>query len=276
MTEKVLVNGVSLDTYAFMLGDSSGLMITPPLRKADVDVSGRHGTLPAPIRRYGPGKVVLKLAVLGAMPDGSIPGGSTERRQFFARRDELIALFHAPSVVLDYTPEDGVTPIRRAVCELDDEMSFKRVAAEPIATVPVVLRIPDSFWSDVATTTASGTVASGGTISLAGFAGSNAPITDGVVTFGPGSNPTLIQGGVFVAYDGVIAAGRQLTLDCSDWSVGIGSGSAWTPDRGAVRYDPGPSWFEFDPLRASTATLTHTGGSTMLASFTGRRRYMTA
>jgi hypothetical protein len=78
-----------------------------------------------------------------------------------------------------------------------------------------------------------------------------------------------------VAYDGVISAGRQLTLDCSDWSVGTGSGTAWTPDHSKIRYSPGPGWFEFDPTATLAAQLTHTGGGSMFVSYTARKRYLT-
>ncbi len=275
MTESVLVNGVSLDTYAVMLRDSSGLMITPDIQEGDIEVAGRHGALLAPTRRYATGRIVLRLWVAGALPDGSIPPGSNERREFFARRDELIRLFHARPVNVDYTPDLGVVPYRRAVCELDEALSFTRIGARADAAVNVALRIPEAFWADLAATTASATVATGGTLNLSAFAGANAPIGDGVITFGAGNNPTLIQGSTFVAYDGVISAGRQLTLDCSDWSVGTGSGTAWTPDHSKIRYSPGPGWFEFDPTGVLSAQLTHTGGGSMFVSYTARKRYLT-
>lgn len=276
MAESVLVNGVSLDTYAVMLRDSSGLMITPDIREGDIEVAGRHGALLAPNRRYSTGRIVLRLSVVGALPDGTIPAGSNDRREFFARRDELVRLFHAHPVNIDYTPEVGVVPYRRAVCELDEALSFTRIAARPDASVGVALRIPDAFWADLTPTTASATVATGGTLDLSAFTGATAPIGDGTITFGPGSNPSLIQGATFVAYDGVISAGRQLTLDCSDWTLGVGTGTAWTPDPSKVRYSPGPGWFEFDPTGTLAAQLTHTGGSPVFVSFSARKRYLTS
>lgn len=275
MTESLLVNGVALDTYAIMLADSSGLMTTPPVRDTGIPIPGAHGVLAgSAANRYDPGRIVLKLAVHGSLPDGTIPGGSTELREFHSRRAELISMFHANPVNVDWTPEVGVVPVRRAVCRLDDQLSFTRLGVRADADVDVVLEIPGAFWSEITPITASATVASGGVLSLSSFAPSNAPITDGVVTFGPCSNPSLIQGGTFVAYDGVISAGRQLVVDCSDWSVGTGSGTAWTPSLSALRYSPGPSWFELDPTASLSLSFVHTGGGTAFVSFTARRRFL--
>lgn len=276
MPEQIRVNGVDLDRLVSNVGSLAGLLRAPPRRGTGTVVPGRHGVLRPATRAFGPGRLTLPMWVAGAdAVTGDNLAGDPAVTAFYALVDELVGLFHAPMVTITHELPAGET--RRAVGDLVDEpMDFTRQLGSPLfGQVSVELELPDPFWFDPAEVTASGTVATGGFVDLAPFAGSTGPVADGVVTFGPGSNPTLIQGGAFVAYDGIIAAGRQLTVDCGDWSLGTGSGTVWTPNVALLRYGPGPSWFELDPTGPGQAVLTHTGGGSMFVSFTGRRRYLT-
>lgn len=277
--DQYLVNGVDLATKAVALSTAEGLQDAPEWRDRDLEIPGQHGVLdvgsdPSAQRRsFGPGAITFTGWVKGVDPvTGAWSGGGLAA--YLTRVDELMSMFYARSLEIDHVRPDGT---RRAVARLAAAVTPAREPAAPwFGRWQAKCVIPGAFWADIAPTTASATVATGGTLSLASFAGSNAPIADGLITLGPCSNPTLLQGATFVAYDGVISAGRQLTIDCSDWSLGTGSGSAWTPSLSALRYGPGPAWFELDPTAGLSAVLQHTGGGTAFVGFAARRRFLTS
>lgn len=279
VVDQYQVNTVALNTVATRISTAEELQVAPAWLANELEIPSAHGTLDlgsdptGPRRTYGPGRITFAGWVKGVDPvTGAWSGDSLDL--YFARVTALQRLFHARSLTVDHIRPDGT---RRADGYLGGEFAIAREPGAPwFGRWTATVRIPTAFWYSITPLTASGTVASGGTIDLAPFAAAEAPIADGIITFGPGNNPTFIQGGTFVAYDGVIAAGRQLTVDCSDWSLGVGSGDSWTPDESAIRYGPGPSWFELDPTGALTATLTHTGGGSMFASFTGRPKFLTS
>lgn len=279
IVDPYLIDSVPLENLAVGLSTAEGLQVAPEWRSRDFEIPGAHGVFdpgldPTGQRRpFGAGQITFSGWVKGVDPGtGLFTGGSLAT--YFTRVDALMSMFHKRSLVIDHVRPDGT---RRAVARLGAALAPDRTPASPwFGRWEAMCVIPGAFWSEAATVTGSGTVVSGGSISLGVFAPSTAPIADGVVTFGPCSNPTLIQGGTYIAYDGVIAAGRQLTVDCSDWSLGAGSGTAWTPSPAALRYGPGPSLFELDTTAGLSVTLTHTGGGSAFAAFAARRRYLTS
>ncbi len=272
--ESLSVNGVQLDSRCFMLRDSSGIMNSPGIRGSNITIPGRHGDLVRPNKRFDAAELVLNLTVVGALSNGSVPVGSDPQLEFFKRRDELVSLFHAPTVVLVHTLPDG--SMRRAVCEVSDVLTWDRPAYSDSADVSIQLRVVGAFWQDVNPVSQTFTVVSGTTVSLTQFAGATAPMTDLTLTFGAGNNPTLAQGSRYFTYGQVISSGRQLQVNCSDWTLGIGTGSAWTPDMKFISYDPGPTWFVLDPNLSNSVSLTHTGGGSMSCTISGYRKYLTS
>lgn len=278
MTDPYLINGVDLATRAVALSTAEGLQDDPERRSRDVEIPGRHGVLDvgsdptAQRRAYGPGWITFTGWVKGVDPvTGAWPDGTLAT--YFARVDDLMSMFHARSLQIDHVRPDG---IRRAVARLAAAITPAREPASPwFGRWQAKCVIPGAFWADVDPTTVSGTLATGGALSLAAFDGATAPLDDLEIRFGPGSNPSLIQGGTFVAYDGVISSGRELLIDVGARRLTAGAGTAWTPTYAALRYGPGPSWFELDPTAASQVFLTHTGGGSMSCSVSGRRKYLT-
>lgn len=272
MTESLTVNGISLATRSVMLTNTSGLMTAPGRRGENIQVPGRHGRIPTRSKRYEQGELVLDLWVDGVLADGTIPGGSTALRQFELRRDEILRAFHADTVVVDFTPDSGVT--RRALCEVVDVMDFSRVGAEPLARVSVALVVPGAFWFELTDQTHTATLANGGSTSATPFAGATAPMDELVLTFGPGNNPELGQGAVFFAYDGVIGAGQTLAVNTATWTAS-GTGGL-VVDYSKLRHGGSPRWFEMTPDDpAPTLSLIHTGGSPMQVTVVGRRKFLT-
>lgn len=274
MIESLSVNGFALDSRCFMLSDSSGIMNTPPIRGENIVIPGRNGELVRPNKRFDASELVLNLSVAGSLPDGSVPSGSDPTREFFKRRDELVGLFYSPTVVLVHTLPDGSQ--RRAVCEVRDVLQWSRPAYSDSADVSVSLRVVGAFWQDVNPVSQTFTVTTGTTVSLTQFAGATAPMTDLTLVFGSGGNPTLSQGTRFFQYGQVINSGRQLQVNCSDWTLGIGTGSSWDPNVAFVNYNPGPSWFLLDPNESLSVTLVHTLGGSMSCTVSGYRKYLTS
>jgi hypothetical protein len=284
VSDPYLINNTDLSTFASKIETAEGLQVTPEFRDEDIEIPSAHGVLDlqadpsSPRRRYGAGRIRFNMWVKGVDPDTGVKPSGTALDAYFARVDEMVRLFHARTLQIDHTRPDGT---RRAIGRLVGELDFTREPSSPwFGRYVADVVIPGAFWADttpITVGTPAGGVATGTSFSLADFAPANAPIADGVVAFGPGSNPTFIQGGTFLAYDGIIAAGRELTVDCSDWSLGAGAGDPWLPDRAAIRYNPGPSWFELDPTAEPLeASLTHTGGGLMTVSLTATRKYLTS
>lgn len=271
MAEALTINGVSLSTWAYLAPGVSGLFTTPARRGSNVTVPGRHGAIRVQ-KRFEPNDVVLPLWINGAQPDGSIPGGSTAAEQWYLRRDELLRELYAESLLLEFTRPDGSA--RSAYAEVSDVLEFDRARMVPTAQVNIGLTVVDAFWSDSLAVFETITGASGVTQTLDAFAPATAPMSDLTLTFGPCNNPQVSVGDVFVKYDGVISAGRQLVIDTGSWTVGSGTGAAWSPDPRQIEFGPGPRWLELDPSAALDAQFTHTGGGSATCTISGRRRYL--
>ncbi|HYH26972.1 MAG TPA: hypothetical protein VD834_16625 [Blastococcus sp.] len=275
VTERLLVNGVDLGSYAFMTSDISGLLSVPARRGEDVVVAGRHGRIRIPRKRYDAGEIVLPMWVVGCYPDGTVPSGSGGMaREFWNNRDELLRLFHGDDVELEFTRADGVTST--TTVEVVDVMDFTRRYAEPMAQVSVALRLADPFWSEAVDVSQTITGTTGTTATLTAFVGSTAPIADARITFfGSVSNPRLTIGDRWVEYRGVIGSGRQLVLECEHWRASAGTGAAWSPSPLQVYREPGPAWLEIPPSAVPlTVTFAHTGGGSASVEIAGRRKYL--
>lgn len=275
MAEAFTINGVSLDTYAYMLTDISGTMTVAAKRGSNVTVPGRHGALRTP-KRFDVAEIVLPLWVVGALPDGSVPPGSTAAEEFFTRRDELLKLLYADPLLLEYTRPDGTS--RSAYAEVSEVLDFARIGAGPEAKVSVALTLFEGFWFDTDPVSQIITGTTGVVQALAAFEGATAPMADLTLTFtGPVNNPQLNLGGgsAYVKYNGTVAAGRQLVIDTAVWQVSPGTGTIWSPDLRQVEYAPGPRWLELDAtVTPFEVAFLHTGGGSASCSISGRRRYL--
>lgn len=282
MPDTYVVNGVDLRSLAWRIETAAGLQDQPEQRGDDVVIPQMHGTLDpaadaaAPRRRYGPGTITFNMWVKGVdLSTGLAPTSFDDMSAYFARLSTLERLFAARTLSILHPRPDGD---RRAIGRVLTPIKPVREPSSPwFGRFVTECTIPSAFWRGVSPVTAAATVATGASVPLSPFASSSAPIADAVLTFGPGSNPLLTYGGGYFRYNGVIAAGRQLQVDCSTWQLGPGAGTAWVPSLTNVEYNPGPSWFEFDPASAGgapAAVLAHTGGGTMSVSITARNAYL--
>ena len=276
--EDLTINGVSLDTLCYGLTDVSKIFTVPGRRGTDVVVPGRHGAIRTKNKRFNPGQYVLPLWIAGSNPDGTVPVGSTDGREFYKRRDELLNIFYATDVLVAFTRPDGHTV--QAHCEVDDVIDFTRRFNEPLAKISVSLTNTAAFWADESPVTQTITGQSGVTEELTVFAGATAPITDLTITF-PGlvHNPMLEHGHRTFEFGATVAADQQLVINTGTWTPSPGTGSAWSPDLRQAVFAPGPEWFALDPATSPFAvTFRHTtgGGAEASATITGRRTYLSA
>lgn len=280
MPDTYLINGTDLRSAAWRIETAEGLQDSPDQRGDDIVIPQMHGALDlaadpsAPRRRYGPGSIKFSMWVLGVDPVTGIGASSPDDLSLYlARLGTLQRLFAARTLSILHPRPDGN---RRCVARLAAPLKPVREPSSPwFGRLVADCTIPGAFWRSESAVTASATVATGGSVPLSVFGSSDAPITDALLTFGPGSNPLLTLGGSYFRYNGVIAAGRQLTVDCATWQLGYGTGAVWSPSVANVEAVPGPSFFEIDAASSAggtpAAVLAHTGGGSMSVSITAKQ-----
>lgn len=275
-TEGLTIGGVDVSTFAVRVVDLSGLLAVPQRRGEDIPVPGRHGSLRVARKKYGPRMTGLEFLIRGALPDGSVP--ADPKAQFYGNLHTLARIIAQDDVVeMVHMLPDGTA--RRIDAEVVAAVEPQRYKSGDLARVRVVFSSAAAFWEATEPTVIGPfALATGATRELVELAGSEAPIDDATVTFGPSSNPVLtaVGSGVFLAYDDVIAAGRTVVLDAGAWS-GSGTGGL-VYDRTKVRSDPRDGgWFTLGPPigpGGPVVRLDHTGGGTAEVTITARRKWL--
>lgn len=273
MTETLTINGVPLDTYAFLVTDISGIMVSPEKRGENVVVPGRHGRIRSTNKRFDSVDIVLPMWVNGSEADGTVPSGSTARGEWFKRRDELLRLLSADPLRLEFTRPDGHAVNVEA--EFVTTLAFETIGVQPEAQVSVGLTL-NEFWQDAVPVSQTISGPSGTIETLTAFEGATAPMADLLITFtGEVNNPMLTHGDRWVQWNGVVEAGQQLVLNTSTWRPSPGTGTTWAPDFRMVSFGPGPTFFELDPTVAPfEIEFSHTGGVSASCTVAGRRKYL--
>jgi hypothetical protein len=271
-SEILTINGTVMNTLARNVSSLTGRLRVPGRRTKNLDVPGKHGKLYVPNKKFQAGMVTLPIWVAGCNDDGDIPGGSTARREFYKRVDELVTLFGVGTLLdIRHTLPDG--SIRQTFGEVLDMFDFTTDAA-PTGKVTVVLELPDTFWQDVNTTTQS-LVGTGATLNPTNFAGGSAPIEDMVYDFlGPWTNPGVtFADGSFFQYSAALAAGNVLKVDSGQWELTRTGGPA--ADYGVFTHDGGDAVWGAFPANAGILTMRGTARTTSSSlTLTGRRKYL--
>lgn len=271
-TEILTVNGVLLNTLAKNVESLAGRLRAPAFRTGNIVIPGSHGEMWVPNKKFQANTLALPMWVVGCNDDGAIPSGSSKRREFFKRIDELVTLFKGPELLdMRHTLADG--SIRQALVECLDVIDFSHDPS-PRGMVGVVLTMPGSFWRDVAdkVQTFPGNLA---VADPSTFRGGSAPMEDLVYELvGPWSNPKItFSDGTFFRYDEVIPADRSLIVNCGEWDL-EGTGGL-VPDFTKLVHDGAdPIWGAL-PASAAAITLEGTGKTSATAfRITGRRKFL--
>lgn len=275
-TETLSVNGTVLNTLAKNITSLTGRLRAPAHRTDNIAVPGMHGELWVPNKKFGANTITLPMWVQGCDDDGAIPQGSSKRREFFARVDELVGLFKGTKELLDvrWTLPDG--SVRQCWAEATDVFDFT-TDSEAKAAVGVVLTVPGAFWQDV--NEISQTFAgAGASVKPTKFAGGSAPIDDMIYEFtGPWDGPGIhFQDGSWFLYSDTIPAGQGLTIDCGEWEL-TGTGG-FVPNYSKLTHDgEDSSWGSLPAMPAAAPSITLDGTGRTGASqvvFRGRRKYL--
>lgn len=274
--ETLTVDGVNLKTLAKNIQTLAATLRSPGKRGANAIVAQRDGSLWTPYKPNEEGLVVLPMWVLGCDDDGAIPVGSSDRKEFFKRVDELTHLFDKDYALLDvrHTLPDGT--VRQALCECVESLDFTTQGASPIGLVSVALANPAAFWQDVANTTQASSLVGGAPWVWA--SGGTAPVNDGTYTItGPITTARVTDptSGAYVEYSAVVAAGQNLIINAGTFVV-TGTGGL-VPDLTKISYSAtGNRLMRMtpDPTRQYRVSLTGTGttAATQL-SISGKRKY---
>lgn len=284
--DRWLLNGVDLHTVAWQVEGREGQMVGPEILGDDIAVAGWHGdldphALPGQQRRpFGRGSWKLTGWVLGVDPiTGAVLDEVGSLAAVQARGEELLRLLYARSVTVTHERADGTT--RQAVGHLEGRgVPVELNPSSPwFGRIQADLILPDPFWYDTGPlVTASASLTTGGTLDMSLFAAATAPMRACTWEFGPGNNPSVTHAGQVLTWGSVIAAGRELGVECNPRPPAgpslYAAAGAWTPSYTPLSYSPGPTWFELDP-DVPTASLTHTGGGSMQVSVTARLAFLT-
>lgn len=264
----IIVDGVRLDNYSFLVTTRNGWDNTPGLAGENTVVPGRDGEVWR-AKDYGANRLVLELFVNGADEDGVVPVGSTADRKFRENMDALLAIFgkRHSTIQVDKEMEDG--SVRRNFGEVGAVISPEYFDGAAMATMTVELVFPDPLWKATTTTTAepSGSSTSPRTISLTQFSGITAPISDATLLFvGPATNPRItdVTSGAWIQYTGTIAAGTVWRVNCQTFASETGSnlgytGGSVTSRIATTTFQPGPRFFSLTPNTSLTPSVTLSG-----------------
>lgn len=270
--EKFSVDGVNLNTLAKNISSLTGRLRAPAFRTGNVVLPGSHGEAWIPNKKFQANTLTLPMWVVGCNDDGEIPTGSTKRREFFKRVNELVALFKSPELLdVQWVQADG--SVRQCYAEALDVLDFT-VDASPTGLVGVVLTIPSAFWQDLTdkTQTFSGAIS---TATPTNFQGGSAPMEDLVYRIGgPWTNPeATFSDGTWFRYNAAIPAGQTLVVDCGEWTL-TGEGGM-VPDYSKLEHDGEDGVWGALPASAAAIELSgsaRTGATSFI--ITGKRKFL--
>lgn len=266
--EILTINGVVLNTYAKNIESLTGRLVSPPKRTGNITVPGRNGTVRTKFKKYDENVITLPMWLIGADDDGNIPGGSTARREFFKRVDELTRLFGGEDLDIRHTLPDG--SIRQCFGDVLDVIDMTTDAFNPTAKFGVSITLSEAFWQDLNIISQSLT-ANVSPLNFTSFAGSTAPMDDLTIKFtGPWLNPVItFTDGTWLALDLNIAAGATVTVNCATWFV-----SAPATLTQLRRSSSGGRWASIPPGVISIITAGSNRTTATKLELEGRRKYL--
>ncbi|SDI50655.1 hypothetical protein SAMN05421505_16114 [Sinosporangium album] len=219
------VDGIGMDGPGWYLAPETRRRPMPAARAVSVKVPGRSGDLPIVGLDLEPTAFALDLHVLPVRPDGAEGGFEALEHNLEA----LAAAFGVRHRLLDVRYHAAPGIVRRAEATALAASEPMVDVGNAVARLQVLLTVPGAIWRDVATATWTGALPSAAQ-AVTPLAGSTAPVTDAVLRItGPAVNPQVgdvVSGGT-LAWDGVLAAGERLLLDCAALHAAKVAGDTW-------------------------------------------------
>lgn len=219
--ERITVDGVDLKTFCWNIETLGATLRTAPRRGANAIVAGRSGSIHRRFKPLDEARYVWPMWVLGCDSDGNIPGGSTARREFFKRVDELTRLLMKEHGLLDvrHTLPDGT--VRQAFLEVQALIDYATAGVgQPKGLLSVELVNPASVWQEVTLQS----ITDNATPYVLDFgSGATASLEDAIITLtGPITNPIITDtfaGDAFLSYAKTIAAGTTVTFNAGTGQI---------------------------------------------------------
>ena len=279
-----------LDTYAYGIETKNGVHAAAALEDMVPEIPGRSGqTYVAGKRRRG-GAAYLSMYVQEYAEDGAAQGADSYSG-YLQNLDKLFKLFDTSMeqiIVREYTDvvPDGASlasyNYREALCEVG-MMLAPELRGRHYGRLVVECLINDGSWREKTLRTQTiGTTA--GTFSVGLLAGGTAHIEDAVICVdGPVTNPVIrdVATGHQVQYNGTVANGQQLVIDCANWLAKKGSGLEFNAATGTNVMGDIVSFGVFSPrlwaLSADSTTCFFNGsslGANTRLRIQARRRFL--
>lgn len=220
------VDGVPLNTLAYDIEASPSRRSLGSARSEDVVMPGVHGVQPG-FSTADTKDIALSMWVIGADEYGNVPTDDTRLALYDANLDHLLALFgRRRPFWLRMTMGDGSTrKARGRVVQSVIPTEADLRGSVPLARLVFVIELIEAFWRDESAVTHTQDFSSSGTWWMTNFYDTTAPINDSVIVVtGPVTNPriTCPATGSWVQYNGTVAGGSSLTIDCASWTATIG------------------------------------------------------
>lgn len=216
-TERLVVNGADLKTYGRNIDTMGALLTGAGKRGANAIAGNRSGAIFNLAKPHEVLNFVITGWVIGSDDDGNIPGGSTARREFYKRIDEMTALFggQQDALLVQHTLPDN--SVRRIFAECRSGIQFATDSSYLTGRFSIPMESHEAFWEDDGIQTYS--VAAGTPLVIPA---ATAPCEDGVFKItGPITNPKIIdqQNQATFTYTGTVPAGAVMTVDSNLWLV---------------------------------------------------------
>lgn len=274
------INGVDPNTYGVYLQSKNGLRVSPLRRGGNIQIPLLDGEIFRPAKRYEPAQMPLVFIIKGVNPaTNTVTLGSYEAH-FEQNLSNFMRLVNTDSVILQNTRQDG--SIRQCTAEVKDVLPPVILSkARRWDSLGVAFVVIGAFWEEVGfTNIPSFSLATGGTRLLSEIANATAPMNNMTVTFGPSNTPRIQHGvtGVFMQYNGIIAAGQVLNIRTITGQLDTTGGSAWTPSDGNLVHAGDSRLFSVRPEpggAAPTIAITHNTGGTIQTTLSIKQKFFT-
>ncbi|PZG20595.1 hypothetical protein [Nonomuraea aridisoli] len=279
------VDGIGMDGPGWYLAPETRRRPMPAARAISVKVAGRSGELPIVGLDLEPTSFALDLHVLPVWPDDTEGGYEAMERNLEA----LAGVFGVRHRLLDvrYYAAPGI--VRQADATVLSASEPAVDVGNAVARLQVLLQVPAGVWRDEVAVTWDGLMP-GAAQPVTPLAGSTAAIVDALVRVtGPANDPSVadVVTGAAITWDGALAAGERLLVDCGAQAAAVVTGDTWdladgddvtgqleaTGPGSASRWLPlTPAIADGDPYSRAVTVAAAAGGTTAASSLQIRAR----